>query len=200
MKYDEELGRISQIHSFPFSANNSYHNFNGVIANNAGNNTNVSEFFTILNDRVVKIGEKPDAIKSVARTVFYPERNMMVQVTGGGIWVYDFEFDEYVSEYDEVVPVAQTGLLGNFPNPFNPSTSIKYQVSGISEFVRIEVYNIRGQRVRTLLDGSREFGIGEHSVVWDGRDDSGGLVSSGVYFYRMRAGDYVSVRRMVLLK
>ena len=66
--------------------------------------------------------------------------------------------------------------------------------------MRIEVYNIRGQLIRTLLDGSRAFGVGEHSVVWNGRDENGRSVSSGVYFYRMTAGEYQSVKRMVLMK
>ena len=59
---------------------------------------------------------------------------------------------------------------------------------------------MRGQRIRVLLDGSREFGAGRHSVVWDGRDESGNQMSSGLYFYRMRAGEYQAVRRMVLMK
>ena len=104
-----------------------------------------------------------------------------------------------VHDIDEVPRVA--ALLGNFPNPFNPITSIRYQVSGIGcSYVHIEVFNIRGQRIRTLLDGSVEFGAGRHSVIWDGRDDGGRGLGSGVYFYRMRVGEYVSVRRMVLVK
>jgi len=59
---------------------------------------------------------------------------------------------------------------------------------------------MRGRLVKTLLDGSREFGAGIHSVVWDGRDYTGREVSSGIYLYRMVAGEYVSVRRMVLMK
>jgi len=59
---------------------------------------------------------------------------------------------------------------------------------------------MRGQLVRVLLDGSIEFGAGHHSIVWDGRDDNGVHVSSGIYLYRMRAGEYQSVRRMVLMK
>jgi flagellar hook assembly protein FlgD len=93
--------------------------------------------------------------------------------------------------------------LCNFPNPFNPETRIEFGIRN-SEFgnvpVLMEIYNIRGQLVRTLLDGSREFGDGVHSVVWDGRDDDGMQVSSGVYLYRMTAGEYQSVRRMLLVK
>ena len=101
---------------------------------------------------------------------------------------------------------SRTQLLGNFPNPFNPSTTIRFSLSfgegrgeGASP-VQINIYNIRGQRVRTLLDGSREFGDGEHSVVWNGQDDYGNQVGSGVYLYRMKVGEYQLVRRMLLVK
>jgi len=110
-------------------------------------------------------------------------------------------FTTIVSEDDIVDVVGATALLGNFPNPFNPETTISFQLSVFCcPFVQIDVYNIRGQRVRTLLDGSREFGAGSHSVVWDGQDDNGERVSSGVYFYRMQAGDYTETRRMLLMK
>jgi hypothetical protein len=114
-------------------------------------------------------------------------------------WAFQTMLEVEVDDID-IVPLT-TELIGNFPNPFNPITNIRYQVSGIGDqFVQIEVYDIRGRLVRTLLDGSREFGAGKHSVVWDGRDDNGVQVSSGVYFYRMRAGEYVAMRRMVLMK
>jgi hypothetical protein len=102
------------------------------------------------------------------------------------------------SEFDVVTLPSATGLVGNFPNPFNPTTSIRYQVSGITH-VSIEIFNIRGQRVKTLLNGS-ELSSGEHSVVWDGRDDSGNEAGSGMYLYRMVAGEYQSTRRMILMK
>jgi hypothetical protein len=110
------------------------------------------------------------------------------------------EGEDDVFGFDDVVEMYGTVLIGNFPNPFNPYTSIRYQVSGINASVRIEVFDMRGRLVRTLLDGSQTFGTGVYSVVWDGRDDNGNAVSSGIYLYRMVAGDYVEVRRMVLMK
>jgi len=104
-----------------------------------------------------------------------------------------------VSEDDETIGVYATGLRGNFPNPFNPTTSIRYQVSGIREqFVQIDVYNIRGQRTRTLVN--EYMSPGEYIVVWDGKDDYQNDVSSGVYFYRMTVDGDSSTRRMVLMK
>ena len=183
-----------------------FHNFNtrgisehGTIFTNPAWQSNTSEFFSIFDGRVNKVGEKYDT-RRVGRTFFFPEINKIVQMSGSSVWVYDFEFEEHVSEYDETVPIARTGLLGNHPNPFNPYTTINFVVARHALPVQIDIYNIRGQRVRTLLDGSREFGSGEHSVVWDGRDDNGREVGSGMYLYRMRAGEDVSVRRMVLMK
>jgi hypothetical protein len=94
----------------------------------------------------------------------------------------------------------------NYPNPFNPETTIKYQVSGSTASqnesdvvnVRINVFNVRGQKIRSLVNEYNQ--PGEYSVVWNGRDDYGKPVGSGVYFYRLEAGDDVAVRRMLLLK
>ena len=176
---------------------------NGIITSNGQWQQN-SYFYTIRDRRLVQIGEMDNSYRSALMTYFFPKRNKMVQVARSGIWVYDFEYEEYVSEGDEVAPIVQVGLLGNFPNPFNPSTTIKFSLSsgeGRGEgHVNITIYNIRGQRVRTLLNGSNELGAGRHSVVWNGTDDNGRTVSSGVYFYNMRAGEYSSTRRMILMK
>jgi hypothetical protein len=102
---------------------------------------------------------------------------------------------------DDVMPATSNRLLGNYPNPFNPTTSIQFRVSCMADrSVIIDIYNVRGQRVRTLLDGSELLGAGEHSTIWDGRDDNGFQVGSGVYFYQMRVGKFNDVRRMVLIK
>ena len=88
-------------------------------------------------------------------------------------------------------------LKPNYPNPFNPTTTIFYQVPHQSD-VRIEIYNMLGQKVRTLLNDRKE--AGKYSAIWDGRNDSGAQVGSGVYLYRMIAGDFVQVRKMILMK
>lgn len=92
---------------------------------------------------------------------------------------------------------AALGLEQNVPNPFNPSTVISYQLHRTGP-VALRVYGIRGEVVRTLVSGSA--GAGEYSAVWDGRDDRGRRVSSGVYFYRLETPDAVRSRSMVLLK
>ena len=92
---------------------------------------------------------------------------------------------------------SMTKLVGNYPNPFNPSTSIAFDIRA-EGMVRIEIYNIRGQKVTTLLDEYKR--SGSYTVDWYGTDDSGRKVSSGIYFYRMNAEGYTDIRRMVLLK
>jgi hypothetical protein len=87
-------------------------------------------------------------------------------------------------------------LLGNYPNPFNPTTSIRFALADPGD-VKIEIYNLLGLRVRSL--GGR-FPAGEHDLVWDGRDRSGRPVASGVYFYRFSHAGNQHVRRMLLLK
>ena len=92
---------------------------------------------------------------------------------------------------------SEFSLSQNYPNPFNPTTNIKY---GISENARVSlvVYNILGQAVRTLVNAEQQAGY--YSVVWDGMNDFGSKVSSGIYIYRMTAGNFTSTVKMNLLK
>jgi len=91
------------------------------------------------------------------------------------------------------------GLNQNYPNPFNPATIIAYAVpEGQTPLVSLKVYDIRGRLVRILADGLEQ--AGTHVVMWDGKNENGEFVASGTYFYRLKAGDYISTRKMVLLK
>jgi hypothetical protein len=90
-------------------------------------------------------------------------------------------------------------LSQNSPNPFNPSTTIAFTVpEGNKEKVTFEIFDLRGGLVKKLVDEVREGGF--YTVFWDGTSDSGFAAASGVYFYRLRAGNYSQVRKMVLLK
>ena len=89
-------------------------------------------------------------------------------------------------------------LSQNYPNPFNPTTSISYTLSKNLK-VTLDVYNVLGQKVRTLIDNELQK-AGEHVTQWNGRDESGYTMPSGMYFYRLSAGDQVQQRKMVLLK
>jgi hypothetical protein len=89
-------------------------------------------------------------------------------------------------------------LLQNYPNPFNPSTTIGFSVSQSGSII-LEIYDVTGRHVRTLLSGA--VAAGHHTVQWDGRDERGSSVGSGVYFYRLRAGaNSVASRKMLLMK
>ncbi|RME31464.1 MAG: T9SS C-terminal target domain-containing protein [Candidatus Zixiibacteriota bacterium] len=88
-------------------------------------------------------------------------------------------------------------LYQNYPNPFNPSTTIEYSLPRRSRVV-IEIFNVLGRNVRRLVDEQAE--AGRHRVVWDGRNDAGRPVASGVYLYRLVAHDYTATRKMLLLK
>jgi len=88
-------------------------------------------------------------------------------------------------------------LSDAYPNPFNPETTIEFNVPSDGR-VKIEVYNTAGQRVTSLVD--EELTAGSYKTTWDARDESGGLMASGVYFYRMLAGDFADTRTMTLLK
>jgi hypothetical protein len=90
-------------------------------------------------------------------------------------------------------------LSQNYPNPFNPSTTIEFTIpAGISVPAKIVIYDIRGRQVRNLVD--REEEPGEYQVHWDGRDDHMQAVSSGAYLYRIEVGNFVSTRKMLLVR
>jgi len=88
-------------------------------------------------------------------------------------------------------------LGDNYPNPFNAATVIPYQLPQEAR-VRLVVYNVLGQPVRTLVDQRQP--AGEHRVVWDGLDEGGRPAASGVYFYRLSAAEYLRTRRLALIR
>ncbi len=107
---------------------------------------------------------------------------------------------------------AEFSLSANYPNPFNPTTVIHYTVGSPQSFdfaqdksavrrpvyTTLKIHNVLGQLVRTLVNEPQE--AGTYEVKWDGRDENANEVSSGIYFYRLEAGDFVEARKMLLLK
>ncbi len=102
-----------------------------------------------------------------------------------------------VDNGDITAPVLQNELAGNYPNPFNPETTIRYSTAQKGA-VAIDIYNVKGQLVRRLVN--EEKAAGNHSVVFDGKDNSGRSVASGIYYYKMQAGKYSSTKKMILMK
>ncbi|MGD1049353.1 MAG: FlgD immunoglobulin-like domain containing protein, partial [Candidatus Krumholzibacteriaceae bacterium] len=88
-------------------------------------------------------------------------------------------------------------LAQNFPNPFNPSTTIKYDMKD-KGLVTLKVYNVAGQLVRTLANSVKN--AGSYTVAWDGKNDRGGSVASGIYFYKMETKDFSQTKKMVMLR
>ena len=96
-----------------------------------------------------------------------------------------------------VEPPRDFSLAQNVPNPFNPTTTIRFELPKAAD-VTLKVFNLLGQEVRTLINGRQEAGF--HTVVWDGRNTSGRAVASGVYFYHLQAGTFSKAKKMLLLK
>ena len=101
-----------------------------------------------------------------------------------------------IDDGDDVLPY-RFELSQNYPNPFNPVTTIEYSLPRRSN-VKIDVFNLLGRKVRTLVD--REESAGTYSITWDGTSSTGEAVSTGVYFYRFEAEDYIETKKMLLLK
>jgi hypothetical protein len=99
-------------------------------------------------------------------------------------------------DMDSIVP-PEFSLRQNYPNPFNPSTTISYSLP-IAGKVRLDIYNVKGQLVKTLLNKDMEAGL--HSIIWNGRDMNNQSVASGIYFYRLSSPSMTQTKRMLLMK
>ncbi len=126
---------------------------------------------------------------------FYFESNIIYTEAGWEAEVSSTAVSETESSFRKI---PQTfALLGNFPNPFNPSTTIEYQLPE-AVHVQISVYNILGQLVKTLTDTKQQSGTCH--VLWDGKDSAGRTMPSGLYLYRLDAGTFHTSGKMLLLK
>jgi len=106
---------------------------------------------------------------------------------------------ETITLITRTVPVEpeEFTLFQNYPNPFNPETTIKYQLPKRTH-VTLKIYNQIGQEVITLTDSNKNEGY--YHDEWNGRNRDGKMVSSGIYFYQLRAGNFVKTRKMILLR
>ena len=114
------------------------------------------------------------------------------------LWESGYSNDATVTVDVGSIPLPLvTELNGNYPNPFNPDTRIKFSVHEAGN-VRIDIFNSKGQKIRTLVN--EYLSANFYNMVWDGKDTNGYNVSSGVYFYKMDAGKYTSTKKMILMK
>jgi len=125
---------------------------------------------------------------------FSPTEHIYINDRTGGFFI--FSFDETLVAVAPGVP-APFELRGNYPNPFNPATTIRYNLSARSQ-VTLDVVDVTGRTIRTLVDDWQP--AGPHSVVWDGMGGSGERVSSGVYFCRLRTPGFSRSAKMVLVE
>jgi hypothetical protein len=139
---------------------------------------------TVPNDASIKaLSVRPHVYSRFTGTVYYDD--ITVEVIGTTLGVKD-----------NTIP-RTLDLANNYPNPFNPTTTIRFAVPQAGP-ISLMVYNVLGQQVRMLAQGN--VSAGYHDVVWDGKDDHGMTVQSGVYFYRLQTGSVALVKKMVMVK
>lgn len=148
-------------------------------------------------DSIMKNGEAIGV--GGAKVVFVNERNPEEVFTTTADLYGNFELDLDANTNVESQSSSKPTVFKlnqNYPNPFNPGTVISYELPNDSP-VQLEIYNSLGQRVRTMVDSWQEAGF--HGMIWDGTDDDGHGLASGVYFYRLHAGTFNESRKMVLV-
>jgi flagellar hook assembly protein FlgD len=115
-----------------------------------------------------------------------------------------FSFSSLITKYSgssvDDLTIYETKLKGNYPNPFNPETTITFTLNTDQPLnVKLLIYNVKGQKLNTLVNEHLE--TGEHSVIWNGTDRNNKQVSSGVYFYQLEVDDKaIGTKRMLLIK
>ncbi len=99
---------------------------------------------------------------------------------------------------DETEDIETLNKVGNYPNPFNPTTNINFSIVDNASNVLVEIYNVKGQKIRTLLN--EKLSSGNHSVIWNGMDNSNNKVASGIYFYRIKTSEMDVSKKMMIMK
>lgn len=146
--------------------------------------------------KVVMIGATPININKLGElNLMLKSKEAKVQISGNTI-INNLESRTIAAVTVGQIP-ANFELSQNYPNPFNPSTTIKYGVSEPTR-VRLSIYNIEGQLVSTLVNETQEAGF--YSVNWNGRNDFGQQLASGMYIYRIDAGNFVATKKLMLMK
>jgi hypothetical protein len=149
----------------------------------------------------VNSGElSPSVIKVPYKIVFFPERLVIIQQTTDNTGIASFPYEAVLpkpSSHDPAPVPLTFALEHNYPNPFNPVTRLEFSIAS-GDNVKLEVFNILGQKVTTLVNAYRI--PGRYSVIWDGRNSVGDEVSSGLYFARLVSGDKTASQKMILLK
>jgi hypothetical protein len=159
---------------------------------------NTNETFTSSNAIVagpnVSIGSSGEVIFAAKKVAVIPQ---FFIVQGGKWYVVTGRLPTGI-ETDETQAIPSDFVVyQNYPNPFNPSTKISYGLL-TAEYVEITIYDLSGNRVRTLISAHQQ--AGQHAVVWDGTNENGERASSGLFYYKITAGNFSVTKRMILLK
>ena len=187
-------GRILESESSAFAVTVRNTRTNAVATNVARSGYFAAAFADLTRKNVVEVG---DRLEVTVRTDEFVSDPFIYTVTSENIRQANLP----IILKNVEIP-RQSLLLQNYPNPFNPETWIPYQLRELSEVV-IRIYDAKGQLVRTLDLGQRDAGfyLGRtNAAYWDGLNSAGEKVASGIYFYQLRAGDFSSTRRMLILK
>jgi hypothetical protein len=170
--------------------------------------TNTLQLFSSARDGVLKLGIVDLAAKNLIRAGDGPL--VRLDIVGGDLSCVEIKRAVVVDEHAKPLNVrilpkseaqaarpATFSLHQNHPNPFNPETDISYSIPAEGR-VGLSIYNIRGRKVKTLVESNQA--AGHHTVHWDGTDEQGGKVASGIYFYRIQAGEFEDSKKMILMK
>jgi hypothetical protein len=136
------------------------------------------------------IDENGNETESLDYITFLPDSKL-----GSPFEPYQVVFYPVDENEDQISPANL--LAQNYPNPFNPETTISFSIAQ-DDHVEITIYNLRGEKIKVLLREQREAGY--YSVIWDGSDDQGNKVASGIYFYSINTSQYSAARKMVMIK
>jgi hypothetical protein len=163
----------------------------------------VGDFWAVINYLPATPGEPGIGVDATppnsGRGMYFTRTSGWLNFTGGNLMISAYITDQAVGVDDETnsnVP-ATYSLMQNYPNPFNPATTIKYQLPE-QQFVKVEIFNALGQVVNILVNQSQD--AGEYTVNWNGKNNYGQNLASGIYFYRLQAGSFVETKKMILIK
>ena len=128
--------------------------------------------------------------------IFIPEQNKLIAIGLFEINVYDCE---YVSVENNQITNIYPVNISNYPNPFNPSTTISFNLAKTAKDTKITIYNLKGEKVRSI--NVTDCKQGENKVVWNGKDDNNKKVASGVYLYQLKQnGKAMVTKKMIMVK
>jgi|GEM_PF-2163652 len=130
----------------------------------------------------------------------FPERLVVFEELNDNTGILSFAFNTPLGkregDSEEPLPFA-FALNQNYPNPFNPTTIVSFEIPS-TQHVTLDIFNILGQKVKTLVD--EDMSAGRYSLIWDGKNNAGRYISSGIYFSRLSSGDNTEIKKMLLLK